>query len=385
MKQRILFILGTRPEAIKMAPLYWELKKHLNDYYVKICVTAQHRQMLDQVLDFFDIVPDYDLNLMKPNQSLFDITADILKNVEQVLNDYEPHIILIQGDTTTAFAGALAGFYKKIKVAHVEAGLRSRNKYSPFPEEINRILIGRLADYHFAPTELAKKNLEMEGIIKNVWVTGNTAIDALFYGLERINSSVELRKRIETFFKKIIDDYNSKIILVTGHRRESFGKGFENICHAIKEIALKYQDIKIVYPVHLNPHVREPVNKILNGLENVFLIEPLEYPYLIWLLSKSYIVLTDSGGIQEEAPSLGKPVLVMRDVTERVEGIEAGTAKLVGTSKDRIVKEIERLLLDKNEYKKMANVVNPYGDGKASERIFKILKEVLCYENFNDE
>ncbi len=374
MKQKILFVLGTRPEAIKMAPLYWELKKHLNDYDVRICVTAQHRQMLDQILDFFDIFPDYDLNLMKPNQSLFDITADILKNIEQVLNDYEPHIILVQGDTTTAFAGALAGFYKKIKIAHIEAGLRSRNKYAPFPEEINRILIGHIADYHFAPTELARKNLEQEGITKNVWVTGNTVIDALFYGLEKINKEVKLRKRIEAFFERVNGDYNnSKIILVTGHRRESFGEGFENISNAIKEIALKYKDVKIIYPVHLNPKVREPVNRILNGLKNVFLIDPLEYPYLIWLLSKSYIILTDSGGIQEEAPALGKPVLVMRDVTERMEGIEAGTAKLVGTEKDRIVEEVERLLFDENEYKKMANAVNPYGDGKASERIAQIL------------
>jgi len=372
-RKRILFIFGTRPEAIKMAPLYLEFKEVLNNFDVKMCVTAQHRQMLDQVLEFFDIVPDYDLNLMKPNQSLFDITADILKSIEQVLDDYKPDIILVQGDTTTAFAGALSAFYKKIKIAHVEAGLRSCNKHSPFPEEINRVLIGHLADYHFAPTELAKKNLEMEGIIKNVFVTGNTAIDALFYGLEIINSNIELREKIENFFREIINDYNSKVILVTGHRRESFGKGFENICNAIKEIVLKHQDIKIIYPVHLNPNVREPVNRILNGLENVFLIEPLEYPYLIWLLSKSYIVLTDSGGIQEEAPSLGKPVLVMRDVTERVEGIEAGTAKLVGTSKDKIVEEVERLLFDENEYKKMANAVNPYGDGKACERISQVL------------
>ncbi len=373
MKQKILFVFGTRPEAIKIAPLYLKFKK-LKDFDIKVCVTGQHRQMLDQVLEFFNIVPDYDLNLMKPNQSIFDITADILKNIEQVLNASKPDIVVVQGDTTTAFAGALAAFYKKIKIAHVEAGLRSRNKYAPFPEEINRILIGHIADYHFAPTELARKNLEQEGITKNVWVTGNTVIDALLYGLEKINSEIKLRRKIEAFFEKLIGDYNnSKIILVTSHRRESFGEGLENISNAIKEVALKYKDVKIIYPVHLNPNVRKQVNKILNGLENVFLIEPLEYPYLIWLLSKSYIILTDSGGIQEEAPALGKPVLVMRDVTERIEGIEAGTAKLVGTKKDRIVEEVERLLFDENEYRKMANAVNPYGDGKASERIAQIL------------
>ena len=368
-KRKILFIFGTRPEAIKLAPVVKEFQKD-SGFEVKVCVTAQHREMLDQVLKFFDVKPDYDLNLMKPNQSLFDITSNVLKSLEKVLEIEKPDIIFVQGDTTTAFVGALAGFYKKIKVAHIEAGLRSHNKYSPFPEEINRVLIGHIADYHFAPTERARENLLKENIKENVYVVGNTVIDALLLGLDIIKK--EGKGKYYKYFDFI--DFSKKIILVTAHRRESFGEPFENICYALKEISNKHQDIEIVYPVHLNPNVRKPVNRILGGIKNIHLIDPLKYPYLIWLMSKSYLVLTDSGGIQEEAPSLGKPVLVMREVTERIEGIEAGTAKLVGTNKDRIVKEVENLLENVDEYQKMARAVNPYGDGKASKRIREILE-----------
>jgi len=369
---KLLFIFGTRPEAIKMAPLIKAFQKEIS-FEIKICVTAQHRQMLDQVLDFFDIKPDYDLNMMKSNQSLFDITANVLKGLEKILEGYKPDLIFVQGDTTTAFVGALAGFYKKIKVAHIEAGLRSHNKYSPFPEEINRVLIGHLADYHFSPTERAKENLIKEGIKENIFVVGNTVIDALFLGLNIIKHKGE--EEYLDYFNFI--NFSKKIILVTGHRRESFGEPFENICNALKEIAENYKDVEIVYPVHLNPNVRKPVNRILNGIDNIYLIEPLSYPYLIWLINKSYLILTDSGGIQEEAPSLGKPVLVMREVTERVEGIEAGTAKLVGTSKDKIISEVVNLLTNKEEYDKMAKAINPYGDGKASVGIIDILKSIL--------
>ena len=365
---KVLFLFGTRPEAIKMAPLIKEFKSEEN-FEIKVCVTAQHRQMLDQVLNFFSIKPDYDLNLMKPNQSLFDITSNTLKGLEPILDKEKPDLVFVQGDTTTAFVGTLAGFYKKIKVAHIEAGLRSYNKYSPFPEEINRVLVGHLADYHFAPTKRAKENLFKENIKENVFVVGNTVIDALFLGLDII------KKEGEEKYYKYFDfiDFSKKIILVTGHRRDSFGKPFENICYALKEIANSFSDIEIVYPVHLNPNVREPVNKILRNQERIHLIEPLEYPYLIWLMSKSYLVLTDSGGIQEEAPSLGKPVLVMREVTERIEGIEAETAKLVGTNKEKIVKEVEVLLKDKEEYNKISKAVNPYGDGRASRRIVELI------------
>jgi len=368
--KNVLFVLGTRPEAIKMAPLIKEFQKDDN-YNVKVCITAQHREMLDQVLYFFDIKPDYDLNLMKPNQSLFDITANSLKSLEKVLDIEKPELIFVQGDTTTAFVGALAGFYKKIKIAHIEAGLRSHNKYSPFPEEVNRVLVDYIANYHFAPTEKAKENLYNENIKENVYVVGNTIIDALFLGLNIIKEQRE--EKYYNYFSFL--DFSKKIILVTGHRRENFGKPFENICYALKNIAER-DDVEIVYPVHLNPNVRKPVNEILKGHKNIHLIEPLEYPYLIWLMKKSYLVLTDSGGIQEEAPSLGKPVLVMREVTERIEGIEAGTTKLVGTNERKIVKELTRLLDNKKDYEKMTKAINPYGDGKASQRILKIIKEV---------
>lgn len=369
-KYKVLFIFGTRPEAIKMAPVIKEFKKH-TDFNVKICTTAQHREMLDQVLKFFNIKSDYDLNLMKPNQSIFDITVNALKALEKVLDLEKPDLIFVQGDTTTALVGALAGFYKKVKIAHIEAGLRSYNKYSPFPEEINRVLVGHLADYHFAPTEKAKENLLKENIKENVYVVGNTVIDALFLVLDIIRKTGE--GEYYKYFHFI--DFSKKIILVTGHRRESFGKSFENICYALKEISER-KDVEIVYPVHLNPNVRKIVNRILKGVKNIHLIEPLDYPYMIWLMNKAYLILTDSGGIQEEAPSLGKPVLVMRKVTERVEGLKAGTAKLVGTDKEKIVIETLELLNNKKKYEKMAKAVNPYGDGKASQRIKSIISNL---------
>lgn len=366
---KVIFILGTRPEAIKLAPLIKQSKKCFD---VKVCVTAQHREMLDQALDLFDIKPDYDLNLMNKDQTLSDLTSNGLTGLSEVLHDYKPDVLFVQGDTTTTFTGALAGFYHRIKVAHVEAGLRSNNKHAPFPEEINRILTSRLADYHFAPTEKATQNLINEGIKENIWNVGNTVVDALFLGLELIEGQPE--ERFYEYFKFL--DFSKRIILVTGHRRESFGKPFNSICNALEEIAQVCEDIEIVFPVHLNPNVRKHVNEILSGKSNIHLIEPLGYAHLIWLMSKSYLVLTDSGGIQEEAPSLGKPVLVMRDVTERIEGVEAKTAKLVGTSKKKIVSETFKLLNDRNEYKKIAKAINPYGDGKASQRIIEIMNNI---------
>ncbi len=363
--------MGTRPEAIKLAPLIREFKSDAT-FTTKVCVTAQHRQMLDQVLDFFDIVPDYDLNMMKDNQTLFDISAISLKLLEPVLNDFQANVIFVQGDTTTAFIGALAGYYKKVKIAHIEAGLRSRNLYSPFPEEGNRRLVSQVATYHFAPTESSADNLYSEGIKDHVHVVGNTVIDALFLGLDIIH------KRGETSFRDAFGeiDFSKRIMLVTGHRRESFGEPFLNICNAIADIATQLKDeIEIVYPVHFNPNVQKPVNEILKGIQNVHLIEPLSYPYLIWLMNKSYLVLTDSGGIQEEAPSLGKPVLVMREVTERMEGVTAGNARLVGSDRKKIVNEVTELFASQAAYEKMTKVVNPYGDGKSSERIINIIKK----------
>ena len=373
--KKILFIFGTRPEAIKLAPLIKEFQVHSNIFSVKVCVTGQHREMLKQVLNFFSIRPDYDLNLMKPNQSLYSLTANISESLEDILNEFEPDLIFVQGDTTTAFAGALAGFYNKIKIAHIEAGLRSGSKYSPFPEEINRVLVGHIADFHFAPTEKARANLYNEGIKEHVWVVGNTVIDALYLGLDIIKKDEKLNSEIESYFYSKINIQNSKLILVTGHRRESFGEPFRNICFALKKIADTFPDVEIVYPVHLNPNVRKPVNEILKGHPRIHLIEPLDYPYLIWLMSKSYLVLTDSGGIQEEAPSLGKPVLVMRDVTERIEGINAGTAKLVGTDAEMIFFNTVKLIEDSEEYNRMARAVNPYGDGNTSLKIIQIFKE----------
>lgn len=367
-RHRFLFVFGTRPEAIKLVPVVHELRE-IGD--VSVCVTGQHREMLDQVLRFFSIVPDYDLNVMTENQSLFSLTANSLTLLDGVIERDKPDMIIVQGDTSTAFVSALAGFYKKIKVTHVEAGLRSFSKYSPFPEEVNRVLISHIADCHFAPTEKARANLLKEGISgKNIFVVGNTVVDALFRGLDIVK---EDEKKFRDYFEFV--DFSKKVILVTGHRRESFGKPFEHICHALKEIA--QEDVEIVYPVHLNPNVRGQVYPILGGVKNIHLIEPLEYPYLIWLMAKSYMVLTDSGGIQEEAPSLGKPVLVMRDVTERTEGIEAGTARLVGTDRKKIVESMQALLNNKNEYERMAKSINPYGDGKTSIRIKDIIKELI--------
>jgi len=372
-RSTLLFVFGTRPEAIKLAPLIKEFQTD-SHHSIRVCVTGQHRQLLDQVLSFFEINPDYDLDLMKHDQSLFDLNIDILKNLEVVLDKSKPDLVLVQGDTTTAFVGALASFYKRIKVAHVEAGLRSNNKASPFPEEINRILVGHLADYHFAPTTNAKKNLLREGISEDsVFVVGNTVIDALLLGLEYIKRHGDQEHR--NCFRFL--DFSKRIILVTGHRRESFGEGFENICGALKEIARRYRDIQIVYPVHFNPHVTDPVHRILGSIQNIFLMEPLGYPQLIWLMKRSHLVLTDSGGIQEEAPSLGIPVLVIREVTERIEGIEAGTAKLVGVQQDRIVAWVVELLENRVLYKKMATAINPYGDGTASANIVRILNELL--------
>jgi len=371
--RKVLLVFGTRPEAIKMAPLYHEFKKYPDNFDTKICVTAQHREMLDQVLEFFNIVPDYDLDLMMPGQSLFQITANVLIEIESVLNDFQPDIVFVQGDTTTTFTASLAAYYKKIRVAHLEAGLRSFDKYSPFPEEINRSLSSVIADYHFTPTDRNKDNLHSEGYKENIFVVGNTVIDALLLGLNIIKSKKETD--FTEYFNFI--DFSKKLILVTSHRRESFGKPFENICYALKDIAGR-NDVEIIYPVHLNPNVQKPVNEILSGLENIHLIKPLDYPKLIWLMNKSFMVLTDSGGIQEEAPSLGKPVLVMREVTERQEGIDAGTAKLVGTDRQKIISETETLLTNTDAYKNMAQKKNPYGDGTTSSQIIEILKnEVL--------
>lgn len=371
-----LFIFGTRPEAIKLAPLIIGLS-NISDFKIKICVTAQHREMLDKVLKFFRIKPDYDLNIMKYDQNLFDITVKALKRLEKVFSDFSPDVVCIQGDTTTAFISALAAFYKNAKVAHIEAGLRSYNKYAPYPEEMNRVLISRIADYHFAPTERSKQNLLKEGIEKNIWVVGNTGIDALFHGLKIIKARND--DKIVNFFDFI--DNPKKIVLVTSHRRESFGKPLENICHAIREISNVFPDVEIVYSVHLNPNVRKPVMKILHGINNVHLVAPLEFPYFIWIMEKSYILLTDSGGIQEEAPSLGKPVLVMREVTERIEGIEAGTAKLVGTEKEKIVSEVSHLLSNRHDYEIMAKASNPYGDGKSSHRIISIFQDYIINQS----
>lgn len=370
--KKILFIFGTRPEAIKMAPLILKFKQFTAEFKVTICITAQHREMLDQVLQFFKIQSNYDLNVMKPNQSLFMLTATILTELESVLNKTDPDIIFVQGDTTSAFVGALAGFYKKIKVAHLEAGLRSNNKFSPFPEEINRILAGHIADYHFAPTIAAQHHLLSENIQNNIFVVGNTVIDALL-----IAKTIIQEQNQNSYYDKFTDiDFSKKIILVTGHRRESFGQPFEHICIALKEIALERPDIQIVYPVHLNPNVKNIVHQILGNISNIKLINPIDYPDMVWLMQKSQIILTDSGGVQEEAPSLGKPVLVMRDVTERQEGIDAGTAKLVGTDKEVIKSSVFTLLDNQEAYDKMASAINPYGDGDTSTKIMDIISNL---------
>lgn len=372
MNNKILFVFGTRPEAIKMVPLIKEMTGD-SDFNVKVCVTGQHRKMLDQVLEFFDVKPDYDLELMKVNQSLVDITVDVLKGVDEIIKEeFQPDFVVVQGDTTTAMAGALAAFYSKANVIHLEAGLRSFEKYSPYPEEVNRKLVGKIADIHFAPTQNAVENLVAEGVKPaSIWNVGNTVIDALLLGLEMIKQ--QNTEVYDQYFSFI--DRSKKIILVTGHRRENFGEPFEEICQALKIIAENNPDVEIVYPVHLNPNVRVPVDRILKNTERIHLIEPLDYSHLIWLLNISYLVITDSGGIQEEAPALGKPVLVMREVTERMEGVDAGTAKLVGTNMEKIVAECELLLTDTTAYDKMAKAVNPYGDGTTSKQILRVLKE----------
>ena len=375
--KKVLLVFGTRPEAIKMAPLVKAFEKDVN-IESKVCVTAQHREMLDQVLDIFDISPDYDLNLMKPGQDLYDITANVLLGLKDALRDFKPDVVLVHGDTTTTSASALAAFYEKIKVGHVEAGLRTGDIYSPWPEEANRQITGVLANYHFAPTTTSSDNLKRENKDpKNIIVTGNTVIDALFLAIDKIENDSELRTKIETSINsqyKINED--KKLILVTGHRRENHGQGFINICEALKTLALNNPTIDIVYPVHLNPNVQKPVKEILSDVSNVYLIDPLQYEQFIYMMNKSYFIITDSGGVQEEAPSLGKPVLVMRDTTERPEAVDAGTVKLVGTNTRTIIEEAQKLLDDKTEYERMSKAHNPYGDGKACERIVEFIKDV---------
>lgn len=368
--KKVLFIFGTRPEAIKMAPLIKELQSRPDDFSVKVCVTGQHREMLYQVLDFFSIKPDFDLEVMQPNQTLFGVTAAIFSKLEPVINEVEPDVVLVQGDTTSVLVGAIGAFYKQIKVGHLEAGLRSGDMHSPFPEEMNRVLVSRVTDYHFAPTQRAVDALLAENVpTDKVYKVGNTVIDALLIGIDIVENDTKYAE----MFKDI--DFSKKVILVTGHRRESFGGGFESMCTAIKRIAEENEDVEVVYPVHLNPNVRKPVNEILSDTKNIHLIDPLDYPYLIWLMNKAYIVLTDSGGIQEEAPTLGKPVLVMRDVTERQEGVDAGTAKLVGTDGEVIYAETQKLLDSVEDYNSMANAINPYGDGTTSRQIADILSK----------
>lgn len=364
--KKILIVFGTRPEAIKMAPLVKEFQHKPKEFETKVCVTAQHREMLDQVLDFFKIFPDYDLNLMQPGQNLNQLTARVIDKLEPILNEFSPNYVFVHGDTTTAMSAAIATYYFGAKLCHVEAGLRTFNKYSPFPEELNRQIIGRIADFHFAPTVQSKNNLVKENIDKkNIFVTGNTVIDALFQSVELVNtlSTAEIKE-----LKEIVGD-TDKVLLVTGHRRENHGAGFDNICKALKEIALKHKDIKIIFPAHLNPKVLKPVINQLSGIKNIYLIEPLTYPGFIWIMNKSKIIITDSGGVQEEAPSLGKPVLVMRDTTERPEAVEAGTVILVGTDTKSIVENVNILLNDSNIYHEMSRLHNPYGDGLASKRI----------------
>lgn len=367
--KRLLLIFGTRPEAIKMAPLVKEFQKYPDKFETRVCVTAQHRQMLDQVLDFFGITPDYDLNLMRPGQNLFQLTADIIVGLKPALEDFKPHYTFVHGDTTTSMSSALASFYAGVKICHIEAGLRTYNKQAPFPEEINRQITGRLTDIHFAPTPAAKNNLLSEKVSGQIEVSGNTVIDALLFAVGKLKNYSD--REIETLKNTL--DFSKQIILVTGHRRENFGNGFLHICEALQEIATD-TGVEIVYPVHLNPQVQQPVNRLLTGKPNIRLIQPLAYPAFVWLMNQSCIVLTDSGGIQEEAPSLGKPVLVMRETTERPEAVEAGTVKLVGTDKNKIVSETKRLLNDKDYYNAVQKTHNPYGDGLAVRRIVEIMK-----------
>ena len=372
MKKRILIVFGTRPEAIKMAPVVKKLKQNPN-FSTKVCITAQHREMLDQVLSIFKIKPDYDLNLMQDNQNLSQLTTSIMQSIESVLTDFKPSIVLVHGDTTTTFATSLSAFYQRIKIGHVEAGLRTGNLDFPWPEEGNRKLTGALADIHFSPTETAKENLAKENIDKKtIYVTGNTVIDALHLALETIAINKQLKKDLSNQFDFLESD--KKLILVTGHRRESFGIGFENICNALSTLARTNKNIQIIYPVHMNPNVKNVVEEKLSGLDNIYLVNPVEYLQFIFLMNKAYIILTDSGGIQEEAPSLGKPVLVMRENTERPEAILSGTARLVGTDTKKILNEVNNLLLNKEQYKNMSNAHNPYGNGEAASTISNILE-----------
>ncbi len=374
----VLFLFGTRPEAIKMVPVIRELKADSSKFKVVVCVTAQHREMLDLVLDLFDIKPHYDLDIMTEEQSLPSLTASVLLGVTGVLEKEHPDIVFVQGDTTTTFAAAQAAFYLKIPVAHIEAGLRTRNIYSPFPEEINRRLTSVMSDFHFAPTEGAKRNLIAEGFDESsIYVTGNTVIDSLKWILQKHNRTAVSEKWMKWFLSEYDISFSNhiKTILVTGHRRESFGEGFKRICKALRILARNNHNIKIVYPVHLNPNVQEPVYAILGDVDNIHLIPPLDYEPFVFLMSQSDLILTDSGGIQEEAPTLGVPVLVMRDTSERPEGIEAGSARLVGTEIKTIVADTQKLLNNNDEYKRVSNVINPYGDGNASKRIVRIISE----------
>ncbi len=373
MSKKILIIFGTRPEAIKMAPVVQAFKRNHN-FITKVCVTAQHREMLDQVLTFFDIVPDYDMDLMKPGQNLYNLTATIIIELRLILEEFNPDFVFVHGDTTTTMASSIAGFYSGAKVCHVEAGLRTFNKWAPFPEEINRCITGRVADYHFAPTKIAAQNLLNETVKEEfISITGNTVIDALIASVDKLETyrNQEIRD-----LGKMIDS-QKRLILVTGHRRENHGEGFIRICNALKAIADENEDVQIIYPVHLNPKVQQPVHEILDGISNIDLINPLSYPSFVWLMNQSYLIITDSGGVQEEAPSLGKPVLVMRETTERPEAVDAGTVILVGTDQQKIINETNALLNDRNKYEAMSKLHNPYGDGKTSERIVSFIAQLV--------
>lgn len=372
MKKKNLIIFGTRPEAIKMAPLVNQFLKDQR-FETKVCVTGQHREMLDQVLNFFDITPDYDLSLMKPNQNLYNLTGEVISGLKPILESFKPDFVYVHGDTTTTMAASIAGFYAGAKVCHVEAGLRTNNMLSPFPEEMNRQVAGRVATYHFAPTVKSQENLLKENITKeNILVTGNTVIDALLES----SSRVENLENEDVIRLKENVDFSKRVLLVTGHRRENHGQGFINICAALKEIAVNNPNVEIIYPVHLNPNVLKPVNELLGDIRNIHLVKPLSYPSFVWLMNKSYLIITDSGGVQEEAPSLGKPVLVMRDTTERPEAVEAGTVILVGTNTDEIIKETQELLDNPNKYKSMSSLHNPYGDGNACKRIIEFISNL---------
>lgn len=381
---KVLVVFGTRPEAVKMAPLIKQLDAHGDIFETRVCVTAQHRVMLDQILDAFEIRPHYDLDIMTSGQDLYDITTHVLAGIRPVLAEFEPDLVLIQGDTTTTFVTALAAFYEQINVGHVEAGLRTGNIHSPYPEEINRQLTTKLSKYHFAPTPLNRGNLMKENVDSScIAVTGNTVIDALLMMVKRLEKDRQRRDQVTKNIQQAglaagVLESRGRMVLVTGHRRESFGAGFVNICEAIRDLANKQKDVEIVYPVHLNPNVREPVEKILSEIGNVHLIEPVSYEEFVHLMGKAYLLLTDSGGIQEEAPALAKPVLVMREITERPEAVEAGTARLVGTDRAEIVVRVEELLTDASAYERMATANNPYGDGTAAEKIVQFLSARLC-------